>query len=116
MIEDKFKKSKKTPNYPYEDEQLYKLMTGLLSTGDKTKSNLRFVCDKILHAKKFSIFLPPGKMIIEGRHNKQQWIIELNLAEYAISGLCLISQYENDLDVSARDNAPIAFVVTQKDG
>ncbi|MBP2027952.1 hypothetical protein J2Z35_001750 [Acetoanaerobium pronyense] len=107
MIDDKFKEKDKKIRLPYE------IVGNFFINNRQYKLDLREACNKVIHGKKFVPKVEPKKEIqrfqyylpiinLEGFHGSNYWTVELEIEKYVCNGLSLIKQYDEDWDISAR--------------
>ena len=110
MIDDEFKEQDKKFMLPHE------IVGNLfINNRQQRKLDLREACNKVIHAKKFisqteptggirrfQYYLPIIKF--DGFHGSDYWTVELEIEKYVCNGLSLIKQYDDDWDISSRQD------------
>ncbi|MEA2512221.1 MAG: hypothetical protein QOJ59_1708 [Thermomicrobiales bacterium] len=113
MVEDRFRLKNVPIKYPYKQQEVCRFVVGTATGGDTQKSGLRLAGDKIVHANKVSYYDDDryDVIYIEGDRAQQTWRVEIDVIKFAIAGMCLTTQYENNWDVSTIRSEPIRMVI-----
>lgn len=103
MIEDRFTALGESFAYPYPPDEVCRFTYGNATSGDRYKSGLRLAADKIVHASRVSFIEDQGYdlVTISGMKSGHEWEVQVDTVKFAIAGLCLHAQYENDMRISS---------------
>ena len=103
MIEDRFGQELSSVVYPYADDEICRFIVGTPTTGDQRKTGLRRACDKIIHADSVSFYDDLGfyEVSIGGMARGSEWEVVIDTRRFALSGLALTEQYDDNWEVSS---------------